>query len=582
MLLALSLAALLGEGTLRLAGYGHPGAFFIKSAERDVRITNAKFACRFFGNDTVLQPVFTTLALPKPAGVVRICVLGESAAMGTPDPAFGFSRILELDLRKRYPGRQFEIINAAMRGINSHIIREIARESAAGQVDAFVLYMGNNEVLGFHAPSPRTPAFALSPRLLRAGDWLRSTRLGQLFASLLLRSRGTGPAPDMDHFRSYRLDADDWRRAKVLENFAANLDAICGAATRAGAPVVLSTVPVNLADCPPLGSLHRPDLADADRDRWAELYAAAIELEKQGNKQPALEKYLAASKLDSHYAELHYRIARCALALGDIALAQTHYTLACDRDALQFRADSRLNQALAEAASRWRDRRVTLADTRQAFAASGLARHGLPGEALFHDHVHPTFSGNWLLASNVCVALSTALKPALGEPAAGELPGPKDAADALAYTLYSELNVASSMVRLTSAPPFLDQLDHDTRQAASNAEIRRRLAAFSTDDAAACLHVCYAALEKRPGDWMLHQNLALFCLELGRLPEAVRHARAVVDQNPECARFRLDLAAALFKSGDRPGALAQLQEGLRRDPHDLPLRSALQRMSGSK
>ena len=43
---------------------------------------------------------------PKPAGAVRIFVLGSSAAQGVPDPSFSFGRMLEVMLRERYPGRE--------------------------------------------------------------------------------------------------------------------------------------------------------------------------------------------------------------------------------------------------------------------------------------------------------------------------------------------------------------------------------------------------------------------------------------------------------------------------------------------
>ena len=39
----------------------------------------------------------------KPKGTFRIFVLGESAAMGDPDPAYAFSRYLEVMLRQRFP-----------------------------------------------------------------------------------------------------------------------------------------------------------------------------------------------------------------------------------------------------------------------------------------------------------------------------------------------------------------------------------------------------------------------------------------------------------------------------------------------
>jgi hypothetical protein len=97
----------------------------------------------------------------KKAGTVRIFVLGESAAAGTPDPSFGFARILDVMLRQRHPGTDFEVINAAMRGINSHIVRRIAQECLQYEPDLLLLYMGNNEFVGLYVPGPKAFNFTV-------------------------------------------------------------------------------------------------------------------------------------------------------------------------------------------------------------------------------------------------------------------------------------------------------------------------------------------------------------------------------------------------------------------------------------
>jgi len=49
-------------------------------------------------------------------------------------------------LRDRFPGTRFEVVNAAMTGINSHVALPIARETAPGRMaTVWVIYMGNNE-----------------------------------------------------------------------------------------------------------------------------------------------------------------------------------------------------------------------------------------------------------------------------------------------------------------------------------------------------------------------------------------------------------------------------------------------------
>ena len=107
----------------------------------------------------------------KPAGKVRIFVLGGSAAMGTPDPSFNFGQILGVMLREQYPGVQFEVVNGAMTAINSYVVREIARDCAAREPDLFVVYMGNNEVIGPYGPGT---VFQWGTQTLvrsRAWDW---------------------------------------------------------------------------------------------------------------------------------------------------------------------------------------------------------------------------------------------------------------------------------------------------------------------------------------------------------------------------------------------------------------------------
>jgi hypothetical protein len=92
-------------------------------------------------------PHETIIATPKPDGVYRIFLFGESAA-GDPEPDFGLARMLTVLLEARFPGTRFEVINAAVTAINSHVVRGIGASSLAHELDLWLLYMGNNEVIG--------------------------------------------------------------------------------------------------------------------------------------------------------------------------------------------------------------------------------------------------------------------------------------------------------------------------------------------------------------------------------------------------------------------------------------------------
>ena len=132
------------EFFLRAVGYGYPTSFFLKTTVngQPMFIENQQFSRRYFppGLERTPQPVMFPAI--KPPDTIRIFVLGESAAMGDPEPAYGFPRILGVLLREAMPGKKIEVINAAVTAINSHVIREIAKDCADKQGDYWIIYMG--------------------------------------------------------------------------------------------------------------------------------------------------------------------------------------------------------------------------------------------------------------------------------------------------------------------------------------------------------------------------------------------------------------------------------------------------------
>ena len=116
-LTVLILALLLGiaEGVFRLAGYGYPTSFFVASThhEKGELIENAKFARSFLPQTLARASQPTLLRREKASATTRVFILGESAAEGDPKPAFGMPQLLEVLLEGRFPGHDFEVINAA-------------------------------------------------------------------------------------------------------------------------------------------------------------------------------------------------------------------------------------------------------------------------------------------------------------------------------------------------------------------------------------------------------------------------------------------------------------------------------------
>jgi hypothetical protein len=118
----------IAEGALRLVGVGFPTDVTVPCAVqgRPAACYNLFFPAPFFPPGMIKTPQAYAIPDEKPQGTFRIFVLGESAAMGDPDPAYGFSRYLEVMLRERFPSMKFEVVNTGSVATNSHVLLPIA------------------------------------------------------------------------------------------------------------------------------------------------------------------------------------------------------------------------------------------------------------------------------------------------------------------------------------------------------------------------------------------------------------------------------------------------------------------------
>ena len=216
------------EVSLRLGGYGYNPHLFkrLRIGSEDYYVQNEDFSRRFFPKEIARHPGPVRFPVHKAPGTFRIFVLGESAAMGDPVQSFAPDRYLEMLLREKYPGTRFEVINLAFTAINSHVILPIARECAAREGDLWIIYMGNNEmvgpfgaatVFGWQSPSLPYVRLALALQRLRIGQWFME--LGRK-----LRGQETTAAAwgGMGMFLNNQVAPDSPRKETVYRNFQEN------------------------------------------------------------------------------------------------------------------------------------------------------------------------------------------------------------------------------------------------------------------------------------------------------------------------------------------------------------------------
>ena len=552
---------------LRLAGYGYPTRLFLPRTidGEEFLVPNEKFTRRFFPAALAREPLSGRMAVPKPAGTYRIFLLGESAAYGDPDPSFGVGRYLEALLEVRYPETKFEVVCVSMAAINSHVLLPIARECARHDGDLWIVYMGNNEMIGPYGAATVFGEQAPGLGLVRTVLALKSTRVGQLMDQLMASLRGTSSAPPswdgINMFHKNPLPHDDPKRLRTYENFAGNLDDILHAGKKAGVPVILSTVAVNLRDCAPFASRPADGLAPAQRAEWERLFKEGMDLEAGGSFPAALEVYTKAAAIDPGFAELQFRLGTCQLALDEGTAARKSFERARDYDVLPVRADTRINRTIREAM-------VSVHGVDAEQELSDLTPDGIPGQELFYEHVHFTSSGNELLARLLADKVAEQL-PAAIRAQGRSLPAEVESeacAQRLASTLWDQKRVWELALGRISGPPFTAQSSHP-RNVQYGQDRVKEVDSRTTPESPARDEAMYeTALAAHPDDTLVRWNYAQFLERSGRLSEAVNQGILICDLLPHASWPHYFVGSVMARLGRIPEAADYLQRALRISP----------------
>lgn len=558
---------------LRLAGYGYPPNYFVKASKGNVYRSNQKFGWRFFSPHLARFPLPLSLPKDKSTGTYRIFVMGGSAARGEPDYSFSFSRILGKMLSDNYPNREFEIINTGMVAINSHVVYQIAKECAKLKPDLFIVYLGNNEVVGPFGSGTVFRSYSPNLTMIRAGIWANSLRLGQLFNGLIQnvfkKEQNIRVWKGMEMFLENLVPFDDPRLQKVYAHFERNLTDIINIAGDSGAKVILSTVATNLKDNAPFASLHRQDLSEAQKADWEKSCKAGSELAAEGRFGEAVPRYLQAVQIDGDYADLHFLLARCYLKLNKYKEARKYYIKARDMDALRFRADSRINKIICEKASVRESEGVYLIDIERFFKESERISQEIPGEELFYDHVHMNFFGNYLLAKAAFSQVNSILSEDKLSSNSREAPilSPERCADFLAFTDWDLYKILARILERVTCPPFTSQINNEQEQKKIIERMKRVKKHLRPSDLDLVQQDYRIALENNPNDWILHDNFAEFNKERGNYEEAIAHWRIALERVPDYADMNNNLGVLLAYKGKLDEAINYFSEALRINPY---------------
>jgi tetratricopeptide (TPR) repeat protein len=563
------LAAL--EGILRVKGYGYPTTFFLRQriGDQDYYVPNDRFGFRFFPPAIARTPFALRMPAKKPMNTCRIFLFGESAAQGDPDPTFGVGRYLQTLLRERFPGKDFEVVCVAMTAINSHAILPIARECARYDGDLWIVYMGNNEIVGpFGAGTVFGPQ-ASGLWAIRTSLAARTTRSGQLVESLAGRAGAPGAAQKswggLGMFKEHQVRFAAPARQRAYQNFAGNLEDILRAGRKAGVPVVLSTVASNLKDCAPFASLHKAALSADEQSAWDRSFQAGMAAQTGGDYRGALKVFSEAAAVDSEFAELRFRQGLCELALTNLAEAKRDFELARDYDALGFRADGPINGIIKQAAGHHAKSGVSFVDADAALAAA--SPFGISGEELFYEHVHLNFDGNYRLARIFAEQVAARLPTAVTNRGQAEWVSAQVCDRRLAVSPWDRYRVWQANFSRVSEPPFTDQLNDVPRAKMYMAKLAELRADLNPDAQARARTAYQEAVAAAPDDLSLRGNYAQFLGEAGDFAEAVKQQQRVCELLPQSAPAFHKCGLLLVRQNQMQAAAEQFAHclGLRGD-----------------
>ena len=550
------------ELLLRVLGFGFDPHFFKRETigGKEYYVANDDFGRRFFPRSLARIPEPVLMPVKKTPGVFRIFIFGESAALGDPRPNFGAGCYLQVLLTERFPRTKFEVVNTSMTAINSNVILPISRECARHDGDLWLIYMGNNEMVGPFGAATVFGARAPPLWLIRAQTQLRRLRLGQLLYTLgqkLHHANSTAEGwQGMEMFTQNRVVPNDPRRERVYRTFERNLNDILNAGLGSGARILLSTVAVNLKDCPPFGTLSGNDLPAADRSSYEKFCQEGATAESQGNFAGASSDFQRAAEVCPQSAEAQFQLATCLLRLTNEPAARIHFQKAVDDDALPFRADSQINGAIRIAAHRFPGKSLDLCDAAADLEAA--SPDGIPGGNFLYEHVHLNPEGNYALALAWAAKIEGMLAPALKRDARPSWDSQTECDQLLGLTDWNRISILRDILRRIQRPPFSGRSGNAKRMADLQSkidELERQL----TDKASEQARIVYlSALSRAPENFRLHENYAEFLEDRKELPSAIAERRKVCELLP-CYYFPWYALGTLLKDA---GALGDAREAL--------------------
>lgn len=551
---------LLLEGVLRLVGNGTHYDYFneITIDDKLYYQDNKAFANQFYPPSLGVAPLNNTISAEDSDDVVRVFVLGGSAAQGFPHVNHGLDRHLGAHLKAALPGKKIEIVNTAMTSVNSHVVYEVARTLPKNSADFAVVLMGNNEVVGPYGPSTFSQNFLSSLTMIRMLQRLKRTHTWQAIAAFIQSVKADSTSGDiewegMQMFSGFNVTNDDARLKHVYSHYENNLRDIIKLLQDKGMHVVVSSVPVNLRHSAPFGSVHKSTLTEDELQQWQRDNRLAEDAFNSQNWQQAIGHYRALIEIDNAYADSHFRLATALEKIGQYEQAKEHFQAALRYDTKRFRTDSVINEIIEKVTSQ-ASGGITYVDSVAVFEQA--SKPHAAGWNLLHEHVHFDFSGNYLLAREFSNAIVQKIEPGRSTRSLT----PQQAAELIGFPNHETNQVMNRLLGMVKKSPFTEQSNFSELEAFTAKRRDEIVEEVGSPQDVIKRRDSIVSLGK--ADWKIHYELAELQRFVRNREASLHHLRTLVDLYPHNHESYLKLAEYLSPEGELEQANRYLKQSL--------------------
>jgi tetratricopeptide (TPR) repeat protein len=361
----------------------------------------------------------------------------------------------------------------------------------------------------------------------------------------------------MEMFVQNQVAPNDPRRKRVYENYQRNLEGMLEAAAASGAKVVLSTVAVNLKDCPPFGTASDAELSATNRAAFEKFCQDGAAAETQGNFAEARSDYQQGAEIFPQSAEAQFQLAKCLLRQTNGPAARRHFAQAVDDDTLAFRADSQINNHVREFSKKFAGDSLVLCEAAESLAAA--SPEGILGEEFLYEHVHFNPNGNFALAVAWAGEVEKFLKPVLKRGARPAWTSQAECEKLLGLTDWNRVSIMEDIVRRVHQPPFSSQSGNARQTERLQGKIDALRKNFTNETARSQAREIYLeALRRAPENFRPHENYAEFLEATHDLKSAIAERKKTCELIPQYYFAYYSLGVDLKEAG----ALAEAREAL--------------------